>query len=216
MKYKIEIEKKYTNWKIIEDKPYYKDNDSHRFVKCECICGYQSLVRLDQLEQGLNKGCIECCYQYKRRTNKTIGLISSGFINDIRSNAKQRNLEFSLTLQSLWDLWNLQKGKCALSGIELDIVLNQYENGKPDRTKITASIDRINPYLGYTPDNVQWVHKWINIMKGALSNEDFIKICNTISNFNTKIMDNIEPSSMKGHMQRHSVYRSREGATHSK
>jgi len=37
----------------------------------------------------------------------------------------------------------------------------------------TASLDRINSSKGYTLDNVQWVHKTVNIMKQGLSDEDF-------------------------------------------
>ena len=45
---------------------------------------------------------------------------------------------------------------------------------------ITASLDRIDSLKGYTEDNVQWVHKHINFMKGSLSENKFIEYCKLI------------------------------------
>ena len=42
---------------------------------------------------------------------------------------------------------------------------------------ITASLDSIDSSLGYTIDNIQWIHKQINIMKNVYSNSDLIDIC---------------------------------------
>jgi hypothetical protein len=47
----------------------------------------------------------------------------------------------------------------------------------------TASLDRINSKKGYTKDNVQWVHKWINFMKQDLDEEEFITFCEAIVNY---------------------------------
>lgn len=44
----------------------------------------------------------------------------------------------------------------------------------------TASLDRINSSIGYTIDNVQWVHKKINMMKMDLSQEEFINYCRLV------------------------------------
>jgi hypothetical protein len=48
----------------------------------------------------------------------------------------------------------------------------------------TASLDRIDSSKGYTIDNVQWVHKTVNLMKRELNQQDFIDICNKISYYN--------------------------------
>ena len=47
------------------------------------------------------------------------------------------------------------------------------------------SIDRINSDLDYTKDNIQIVHKNINMMKGTLDSKTFIYLCNLIT-FNNK------------------------------
>jgi len=45
----------------------------------------------------------------------------------------------------------------------------------------TASIDRKNSDLGYTKENIQWVHKDVNYMKMNLSEKYFIKLCKLIA-----------------------------------
>jgi len=51
-----------------------------------------------------------------------------------------------------------------------------------DFNDINASLDRIDNSKGYIIDNVQFVHKDINIMRGTLSMERFTDLCNLISN----------------------------------
>ncbi len=46
------------------------------------------------------------------------------------------------------------------------------------------SIDRIDSNIGYEEGNIQWVDKRINMMKGSLSNEEFIELCTKVSEYN--------------------------------
>lgn len=65
----------------------------------------------------------------------------------------------------------MQQHKCCFSGISLE----------PDKTKTlqeqNLSIDRKDSYKGYTLDNIQLVDKRINMMKGSLSDEEFVDLC---------------------------------------
>lgn len=51
---------------------------------------------------------------------------------------------------------------------------------------MSRSLDRINNDKGYVRDNVQWVHKDINFMKGKLTNETFLKWIEVVYNFRMK------------------------------
>jgi hypothetical protein len=64
-----------------------------------------------------------------------------------------------------------QDYKCALTG--WDIMFP--ETGHPQEA--TASIDRIDSSLGYTKDNIQIVHRDVNMMKSKYSQEHFIAVC---------------------------------------
>ena len=46
----------------------------------------------------------------------------------------------------------------------------------------TASLDRINPLVGYIMGNVRWVHKIVNKMKGDLSDVEFMNWINLLYN----------------------------------
>lgn len=48
----------------------------------------------------------------------------------------------------------------------------------------TASLDRIDNTKGYLEDNVQFVHKDINRMKWAHSQQYFIELCSKVHNAN--------------------------------
>jgi len=48
----------------------------------------------------------------------------------------------------------------------------------------TASLDRIDSTKGYTIDNVQWVHTIVNRMKWNTDENEFIKWCDDIYEYN--------------------------------
>lgn len=104
--------------------------------------------------------------------------ISGKYFSNLIQGARQRNLEFDIDQEFLWELFQKQNGKCALTGvnIKLDVVCED----KKDRT---ASVDRIDPTKGYTKDNVQWVHKTINYMKMDFTQEEFIEMCKLVSEY---------------------------------
>jgi hypothetical protein len=114
----------------------------------------------------------------KKRSHHTI---SGRYFCSLVGGAKRRNLEFSITMEDLWDLFVKQNGRCALSGI--DIRFNKI--GEKHTTQ-TASVDRINSEYGYIINNVRWVHKTVNNMKWELSDDEFLDFCQVITKHNRK------------------------------
>lgn len=90
-----------------------------------------------------------------------------------KNNAKRRGLDFNLTKQELLDLYEEQKGLCALSGLPM--------TRSSDNSEYSLSIDRIDSESGYTKDNVQLVCWRINTMKSSLSVEMFKWWCKVIA-----------------------------------
>lgn len=115
----------------------------------------------------------------KRWQKNRVGLISKTFFYRIFHGAKIRNLEFDLTMEYIWDLYEKQNGKCALSGIPIEFGLE----GPHDRKNV--SLDRIDSSLGYIEGNVWWVDKDINLIKADLKLDEFIETCNKIANHNS-------------------------------
>jgi len=112
---------------------------------------------------------------------KGYGDLSGDHWRRITKGAIKRNLELSITIEDAWNKYLQQNGKCALSGV--DIMLRGQEMGissKYVHKKTTASLDRIDSSLGYTIDNIQWIHKDLNQMKSDRSMETFLYWIQTI------------------------------------
>jgi hypothetical protein len=79
----------------------------------------------------------------------------------------------NITIEQIYNLWIHQNKKCALSGISVGF----YDDGKNH----TCSIDRIDSSREYTIDNIQLVHKDVNLMKNKFDNQYFIEMCMKIA-----------------------------------
>ena len=97
----------------------------------------------------------------------------------IQRRAKNRGLEFTITIEEAWDLFQAQEGRCALSGAPIKFARSQKSGVQ------TASLDRRDSTKGYVTGNIQWVHKIVNMMKNTLTDEEFIEWCKTIATFSS-------------------------------
>jgi hypothetical protein len=152
------------------------------FWNCLCECGNKVIVHRKELSNGDSKscGCIKVQTNYNNHWEGYEEL-SKDFYSSIKRNAKSRNIEFNISIEEIWNLFIKQNKKCALSNINIELT----RNAKKKRS--TASLDRIDSNKPYVIDNIQWVHKTVNIMKNTLSNEEFINMCKLISNNNKEV-----------------------------
>jgi hypothetical protein len=84
-----------------------------------------------------------------------------------------RGFVWDLTIQDIWEMYLIQDGKCALSGLPI----YWSETG----LTATASIDRIDNSEGYLRGNVQLLHKDINMMKHAFDQDYFVELCKKVA-----------------------------------
>ena len=89
------------------------------------------------------------------------------------------NLTWNINQAHLYNCYHKQKGKCALSGITMTWLTGQ---GKVDTN---ISIDRINPTVGYEPNNIQLITYRCNIMKHDLKEEDLYQLVSLINQHKT-------------------------------
>lgn len=74
-------------------------------------------------------------------------------------------------MEDMWNQYVKQCGKCAITGIRLNM----------NAVRQSASLDRIDSKKGYTIDNIQWVHKVINAkIKINFDEEYMIKTCKEV------------------------------------
>jgi len=171
------IEDVFEYWTVIDNIPV-EISKGNWGVKCKCKCGTEKYVRITALVSGRSKGCICRTKDIARLKVNACGDISDTFWSRIIKSAKIRNIEFNITKEFVWELFIKQNKKCALSN--LDIIIEKSINRKKGHANITASLDRIDSSKGYIIDNVQWVHKDVNLMKQNLNEEYFKNICKLI------------------------------------
>lgn len=101
--------------------------------------------------------------------------LSLTYWNSVLRHAKDRNIVVRLSICQAWNIFEKQKGHCAITGLPLKWGY---------KSKQTASLDRINSNKEYTIDNVQWTHKDINKrLKKDLSESELKKWCQKIIDF---------------------------------
>lgn len=114
-----------------------------------------------------NLPCKPCSSLLKNYKGSYEDIPVSWFNTKVRR-AKQRDYEFTITIEDIWDIYIAQDKVCALSGVPIDF-------------KGTASLDRVDNSQGYVRDNIQIVHKDVNYMKYIYSQDYFIKMCNLVA-----------------------------------
>lgn len=119
----------------------------------------------------------------KKKNWKGYKDISGDLWRCIQYGAKIRNLDFDVTIEYIWEIFELQKGICPLSGRNIFIDPTLGSLNKNGYQRNTASLDRIDSSKGYIKGNVQWVHKDVNKLKSNWDQNYFIDLCNEITNY---------------------------------
>lgn len=172
-------------WLVIDRQP-------GTYCLCRCECGLERRIRCGHLRDGLSRMCRGC---FKRIGGKG-GLRT--YWSAIVAGAKKRGLEVTVDMDFMLGLLSRQKSKCALTGLR---ILLPTSSSDFDNRRCTASIDRIDSAKGYTPENVQWVHKVVNVMKMDLDEGEFFRLCRLVADSHPDVaVDRDSPVS--GHKKR--------------
>lgn len=87
---------------------------------------------------------------------------------------KKRARSEHITLKDLISIWDRQNGICAVSGVAMTHMRNA------GRIHTNASVDRIDNAIGYTLGNIRLVCVRVNIMRGAMTDEELRSWCVSI------------------------------------
>lgn len=162
-----------------------RTRNGHIRWHCICECGAEKDILATHLLSGKIVSCGKHVKRSKERKDwKGYEGISGQFWSQIKRNADgskgSKVLPFNLTIQEIWELYQKQDGKCALSGLQI------YPPRKWD-DPATASLDRIDSSKGYISGNVQWVHKDINRLKGVFDQSYFLELCRKVYEYHEKM-----------------------------
>jgi hypothetical protein len=129
-------------------------------------CKHHGLHLNWRIHTNSNIKCNLCASWHQKRAREKDPI--KFLLKDAKQHSKQKNREFSITLDDLLEKLVVQDNKCALSSIEFS------KENKP-------SLDRIDSSKGYTKDNIQLVLKEVNIMKSNFNQDYFIHLCSLIA-----------------------------------
>jgi len=117
-----------------------------------------------------------CCRSHKSTYNHQIrykhkytqAYVSRSPVNFMKTLLnKKRRKEYGLTIETLNEIYDKQKGICAVSG---EIMTYSRLDG---RTRSNISIDRIDSKKGYEKENIQLVCHIANVIKLDMTNDEF-------------------------------------------
>lgn len=180
-KFNIQTGQKINGFTIIKEKLKINKNNQYRiYYDCLCDCG-----RVFELYRGdikRQKACHVCKgINISKAKFKGFNEISGDLFTTIKKSAEIRNLTFDLSIEFLWELFINQQRKCNLTGVDISFAISRQ---KKDRNTRTASLDRIDSSLGYTKNNVQWIHKEVNYLKMNKKEQDLLYWCKLIYIYN--------------------------------
>jgi hypothetical protein len=138
-------------------------------------CGSAFRSRAGNIQSGNTRSC--GCWGAvtrglaTRRHADELGPIRWTYLTAIRRMAAIRGHEFAVTPAELRAVFERQGGRCALSGLPLNV------RGR----RGLASLDRIDATRGYVPGGVQWVLPAINKMKHRRTDAEFKAMCAAIA-----------------------------------
>lgn len=182
--------KKHSNCK--ECRAKYRKNLSYskpingkiKCTKCHIIKTVDDFYKDRSASTGLQSCCKLCMkeniYESQSKLEGYISKIYNNLVNQLNKN----NIKNNITKQDILDIYYKQDKKCKLSSELLtyysgpNLTIDRYES------KYNITIDKIDNNKPYSKDNIQLLGSDIHKMKGNLSNQEFIRLCNLISNKN--------------------------------
>lgn len=170
---------------LVAIEPTTERRDGSVVWRCRCDCGKECTVNTRHLNRKNHRVRSCGCQQYKKSSEHRqwtgVGEISGTWfrahITRENSQTARTKVPVTVTKEQLWELFLKQGRRCALTGLELTIGPHRQNN---------ASVDRIDSSRGYEIDNIQFVHKDINMMKRWYNQDYFIKMCGMVSIYNNK------------------------------
>lgn len=132
-------------------------------------CGVSKPIEAFSLSGGRVEGsCRECRNRGRARSTGVAAYLRS-LHTKCKSHCKRTGrAKFLLEPGQLLEIWEAQKGRCALSGV----VMTFHKDGQ-GRKDFNASMDRISPSGPYAKDNVRLVCDRVNTMRHTLSEHEF-------------------------------------------
>jgi hypothetical protein len=176
----IAVGRQFSKWTVLKEVDRDPKGNRLRYL-CICECGVEKIVHAHKLLNGGSTQCKTC--QSKTHSqimshHLGVGEVPGPYLTRLIAGAnRKRTINVYLSIEDLENQWQVQNKRCALTGWALSLQRSDRDSSA------TASVDRIDSSEGYTPDNIQWVHKDINRLKNNYTEERFFEMCQAVVNY---------------------------------
>jgi hypothetical protein len=157
--------------------------------RCQVVKEVKDFYKDIHSSFGLQTYCKLCSVHNSQVWASTFDGFIKKLYKEIQHNAKKRakDLTFNITIDDIKNLYNAQKGVCALTGYKLTHnALPENRNNEHIINYYNLSVDRIDSSKGYEIDNIQLVCAIINRMKTDMTDNTFIEFCKAVANHSVK------------------------------
>lgn len=165
------------------------DQPTKKCIRCELTKTAEHFHKNKKNKDGLNSYCKECrSKQWTENLNGNRGRIAKyratingravHLLKDARVRAERTGVEFSLSLIRI--SFALTLGTCERSGVQFDLSKHIKHTNHP----FSPSIDKIDPFKGYTDDNIKVVSTAYNFGKMQMTHSEYVEFCKRVVEFN--------------------------------
>jgi len=177
---KIKVKCKYCGNEIEKIKAEYERRVKKKavgfFCNLKCSGLYFNAKHLDKYKGNYS-------YLIKHKNNRLDQYSPYRYhANKARSRSKQKGYQTDLTTEYLKQIWDKQSGICPYTKIKMELGRTSADEDIK-KTPTKASLDRIDPTIGYIQGNVEFVCYCVNVMKNDFTKDQTI-------NFIFKIKEN--------------------------
>jgi len=142
-------------------------------VTTECLnCGKKMEYRKSILKKCC---CFACSGQYRSKCANPFNIYIRSIVSRIKHH--KPDCEISLNAKDLEIQWEKQEGKCPFTGKKMVHMRRE----KHEKNPYQASIDRINPKIGYINGNIRFISLMANYAKHLFTDAETIEFFINVS-----------------------------------
>lgn len=161
------------NWTITGETKMSKSQNL--LYDVQCTCGNHRWMTASEFHNPDKSNMCQRCAGIQRGKeakikNGLIGELDADKYGKMKKCAEARHIDFRVSQEYLWDLYEAQGRKCAITGDDIPVIKK-------------ASLDRIDSSLPYIEGNVQWVSKQANLSKHVMSMTELYEFCRKVLNY---------------------------------
>lgn len=111
---------------------------------------------------GLQPQCNNCRSVTRKKYNTTVKGHIQNMVAGARRRSKLTGKEFNITVKDVEVLWDLQRGKCRITDLPMELE-NNIAYCRNSRNLFGPSLDRVDNNKGYRQDNIQLTLTAVNL-----------------------------------------------------